>query len=105
MQQVITVEVKEMTIPNNWHTASECRAKAESWANEELKACIDILMEGIWEQASIGGTMVSLAVKTSRPSHFYKNLKAKMEKLGFEVVPPNYPDDPRMSAIQWIFKW
>lgn len=105
MEHEVTVAVTEKATSNGWHTAPECRERAESWENEEIKACINHLMKDIWEEASKGGTTVSLAVRTSRSAHFYKTLQTKMEKLGFQVVPPSCPGDLCVNARQWVFRW
>lgn len=105
MENEIAVIVTEKATSNGWHTAPECRERAESWENEEMKTCINSLMKDIWEEAGKGGTSASLAVRTSRPAHFYKTLKTKMEKLGFQVVPPNCPGDSGAISRQWLFKW
>ena len=105
MTQVIAIEVAEIEMPKNWHTAQECRAKAESWANEEIMKCIDTIMDVIWHKASVGGTSALVDIKTSRPSQFYVTLQSKMETLGFKVLPPSTPDDRCYSNRPWIFKW
>lgn len=105
MTQVIAIEVAEIEMPKNWHTAAECRAKAESWSNEEMMKCIDSIMDVIWHKASLGGTSAMIDVRTSRPSQFYVTLQKKMETLGFQVFPPSAPADKCHSDRPWTFKW
>ena len=105
MTQVIAIEVTEIEMPKNWHTAAECRAKAESWSNEEMVKCIDSIMHVIWSKASSGGTSATVDVRTSRPSQFYVTLQSKMEALGFNVSPPSAPDNRCYSDRPWTFQW
>lgn len=105
MTQVIAIEIAEIEMPKNWHTAQECRDKAESWSNEEMMKCIDTIMDVIWSKASSGGTSAVIDVKTSRPSHFYVTLQSKMEALGFKVTSPSVPDDTRYFERPWTFRW
>jgi hypothetical protein len=105
MTQVIAIEIAEIEMPKNWHTAQECREKAESWSNEEMMKCIDTIMDVIWHKASIGGTSAVVDVKTSRPPQFYVTLQSKMETLGFKVSPPSVPNDRCYPNRPWTFKW
>ena len=105
MTQVIAIEVAEIEMPKNWHTAHECRAKAESWTNKEMMECIDTIMDVIWYKASSGGTSAEIKVKTSRPPQFYVTLKSKMETLGFKVSPPTVPHDKYYNDKPWTFTW
>ena len=105
-EMVLVVKMQEENVPTNWHTAKECRARAESWENSELKSCVDVVMEQLWATAEKGGVKDSIAIRTGRPEHFYKTFRSVMESLGYKIV--NQPSDPADSsafARYWTFAW
>lgn len=105
MKQIMEVEVRELTIPEHWHTASECRKRAESWENDELKSCMEVVLASIWECAGKGGTETTHNIYTNRPAHFYETFKEKMTMLGYKVEAPTVPNDYHHSYKCWRFSW
>jgi hypothetical protein len=98
-------EVKEVTIPSRWHTATECRARAESWENDELRACVDTVLASMWEIAGQGGVSGCHKIRTGRPDHFYKTFTQMMETLGYKVEAPVNPADTYYNSKVWTFRW
>ena len=106
MNGIIIVGVEEMAIPANWHTASECRAKAESWENAEVKACVDVVLAKLWAVAEKGGIKATVPVRTGRPEHFYETFREIMTTLGYKIVDyPFCPASTTASAKDWTFSW
>ena len=100
-----TIEVKEIVIPAHWHTASDCRRRAESWENEELRACIERVLPALWDVAGQGGTSAVHNIRTGRPPHFYETFKKMMETLGYTVKAPIDPVSTYHNHKEWIFSW
>lgn len=105
METVVKIEVREMAFPAHWHTAEECRAKAESWENAEMKTCVEKVLASLWEIAGRGGTSGCQNILTGRPEHFYKTFQEIMENLGYIVEPPAVPNDSRYNYRVWAFRW
>ena len=99
------IEVKEITIPAHWHTASDCRQRAESWENEELRSCIEKTLAGLWDIAGQGGTSGAHPIRTGRPIHFYETFQKMMETLGFKVEAPADPANTYNDHKYWTFRW
>ena len=105
MEAIIKIEMQEITIPNHWHTAAECREQAENWKNEEMKNLIDKIMDGIWTDAKKGGASHEHDIRTSRPEHFYETFQKFMESLGYTVKKPWNASDTRFHSANWTFCW
>ena len=104
--ELLVVRINGTEIPPNWHTAAECRARAESWENAELKGCVDSVLASLWTVAEKGGVKATVTVKTGRPEHFYKTFRKVMESLGYKVVDqPINPMSTSATAKEWTFSW
>jgi hypothetical protein len=102
MEMVVIVK-EENEVPANWKTAKECRAIAEDWSNEEIKKCVDKLMDGIVAKSNEGGVEARLFVKGGRPTHFYKTLEKVLTSLGFKVYSPCCPWEGDKKG--WLISW
>lgn len=106
METTVTIKIGEFPLCEHWHTALECRERAKSWENSELKSCLDIIFASLWEQAEEGKMEAVVAVRTGRPMHFYETLQKVMEGWGYQVEPPIYPYDNTYGCSKiWTFKW
>lgn len=105
MTPMVKIEVKEVAIPDHWHTASDCRERAESWENSELRACIDTVLASLWEIAGQGGVSGCHNIRTGRPKHFYETFKQMMETLGYKVEAPADPANTYHGYKVWTFHW
>lgn len=105
METIVAIEIEELPLPDHWHTAQECRERAESWENEELKRCLTYILEDLWEVAGKGGTEATKNICTDKPKHFYATLCKMLESLGYEVVLPCEPWNKRDKYRAWTFRW
>lgn len=105
MNGVFIMKIEEIDIPNNWHTAAECRQRADNWVNSELKTCAKIVLDNLWKAAGEGQTHLSHDILTNRPKYFYEMLKNLMVSLGYRVEMPENPSDTRYGRKTWDFYW
>ena len=105
METIIQIEMQEVVIPDHWHTAQECRARAESWENAELKSCLDTVLSTLWDAAGKGANCHTCEIRTGRPPHFYATLTKMMQSLGYRVEIPEKPHAQHTSTKTWKFHW
>lgn len=102
---LVVTEKKEMEYPEHWLRASECRELANNWENEEIKNCMNSVMERIKEAASMGESCYVGHIKSTRPPHFYEVLEKIFIDLGYTVTVPKNPSDPDVYSKIWGFSW